>query len=107
VNLVKDLNKKKEYFPGGGFSIFIVFYLYSFYYRKIPLTYNDSFKIMFYLIQYSISNLNAFMLILTIGYSLYCYVDNTNSTKNIGKQEDTKEKSHKQEINENNGNLSK
>nr|YP_010350275.1 NADH dehydrogenase subunit 2 [Curvularia clavata]UOK09659.1 NADH dehydrogenase subunit 2 [Curvularia clavata] len=52
---------------------------------------------MFYLIQYSISNLNAFMLILTIGYSLYCYVDNTKSTKTIGNQEDT---------NENNDNLS-
>nr|ATC70072.1 NADH dehydrogenase subunit 2 [Curvularia trifolii] len=52
---------------------------------------------MFYLIQYSISNLNAFMLILTIGYSLYCYVDNTKSTKTIGEQEDT---------NENNDNLS-
>jgi NADH-ubiquinone oxidoreductase chain 2 len=52
---------------------------------------------MFYLIQYSISNLNAFMLILTIGYSLYCYVDNAKSTKTIGKQEDS---------NENNDNLS-
>ena len=61
---------------------------------------------MFYLIQYSISNLNAFMLIITIGYSLYCYVDNAKSTKSIGKEEDTKEKSNKQEINENNGNLS-
>jgi NADH:ubiquinone oxidoreductase subunit 5 (subunit L)/multisubunit Na+/H+ antiporter MnhA subunit len=29
---------------------------------------------MFYLMQYSISNLNAFMLIITIGYSLYSYV---------------------------------
>jgi len=29
---------------------------------------------MFYLIQYSISNLNAFVLIIAIGYSLYCYV---------------------------------
>ena len=28
---------------------------------------------LFYLMQYSISNLNAFMLIITIGYSLYCY----------------------------------
>ena len=46
---------------------------------------------MFYLIQYSISNLNAFMLILTIGYSLYCYVDNTKSTKTNGKEEDTNE----------------
>ena len=34
---------------------------------------------MFYLIQYSISNLNAFILIITIGYSLYCYVYNGNS----------------------------
>jgi NADH-ubiquinone oxidoreductase chain 2 len=34
---------------------------------------------MFYLIQYSISNLNAFILIITIGYSLYCYVYNANS----------------------------
>lgn len=29
---------------------------------------------MFYLMQYSISNLNAFMLIIVIGYSLYSYV---------------------------------
>src|ERR1700712_1293786 len=29
---------------------------------------------MFYLMQYSISNLNAFMLIITIGYSLYFYM---------------------------------
>lgn len=48
----------------------------------------------FYLIQYSISNLNAFLLILTIGYSLYVYVlkkadtKNKNSTKN---KEDTKD----------------
>jgi len=61
---------------------------------------------MFYLIQYSISNLNAFMLIITIGYSLYCYVDNTKSTKRIGKQEDIKENSNKEEITENNDNLS-
>ena len=33
---------------------------------------------MFYLMQYSISNLNAFMLIIVIGYSLYCYVYKTN-----------------------------
>jgi NADH-ubiquinone oxidoreductase chain 2 len=38
---------------------------------------------MFYLIQYSISNLNAFMLIITIGYSLYCYAYNDNSTNNV------------------------
>ncbi len=34
---------------------------------------------MFYLMQYSISNLNAFILIITIGYSLYCYVYRINS----------------------------
>jgi NADH-ubiquinone oxidoreductase chain 2 len=35
---------------------------------------------MFYLIQYSLSNLNAFMLIIAIGYSLYCYVYKPNDT---------------------------
>ncbi len=35
---------------------------------------------LFYLMQYSITNLNAFMLILTIGYSLYCYVYKVNDT---------------------------
>jgi NADH-ubiquinone oxidoreductase chain 2 len=50
---------------------------------------------MFYLIQYSISNLNAFILLITIGYSLYCYVYNTNSTTT----------SEKDKSNENNNNL--
>jgi NADH-ubiquinone oxidoreductase chain 2 len=45
---------------------------------------------MFYLIQYSISNLNAFILIITIGYSLYCYVYDGNTLE--GKEID----SHKQ-----------
>ena len=58
---------------------------------------------MFYLIQYSISNLNAFILILTIGYSLYGDVDSTNSTKIIGKEQDSNEK--QKDSNENNGNL--
>lgn len=49
---------------------------------------------MFYLIQYSISNLNAFILLITIGYSLYCYVYNTESTT-----------SEKEVTNENNNNL--
>jgi NADH-ubiquinone oxidoreductase chain 2 len=31
---------------------------------------------MFYLIQYSLSNLNAFILLLSIGYMFYCYVYN-------------------------------
>jgi NADH-ubiquinone oxidoreductase chain 2 len=61
---------------------------------------------MFYLIQYSISNLNAFILILTIGYSLYCYVDNTKYTENIGKEEGNKEKTKEEEKTEENGNLS-
>ena len=39
---------------------------------------------MFYLIQYSISNLNAFILIIAIGYSLYSYVYNVDSNENIG-----------------------
>lgn len=34
---------------------------------------------VFYLIQYSISNLNAFMVIIAIGYSLYCYTYKGNS----------------------------
>ena len=42
---------------------------------------------MFYLIQYSISNLNAFMLILTIGYSIIVNIDNAKSTENFGEQQ--------------------
>jgi NADH-ubiquinone oxidoreductase chain 2 len=38
---------------------------------------------MFYLIQYSISNLNAFMLIIAIGYSLYCFVYKKKNTNDI------------------------
>jgi NADH-ubiquinone oxidoreductase chain 2 len=51
---------------------------------------------MFYLIQYSISNLNAFMLIITIGYSLYCYVYNANS---IDGKEITDKKENLQDTN--------
>src|SRR5436190_6396269 len=51
---------------------------------------------IFYLMQYSISNLNAFMLIITIGYSLYCYVYSTKPTSDIEKQESTKQVSNKQ-----------
>lgn len=54
---------------------------------------------MFYLIQYSISNLNAFLVIITIGYSLYCYVYNTKSTTTNGEEKFNKEDS------ENNDNL--
>lgn len=47
---------------------------------------------LFYLMQYSITNLNAFMLILTIGYSLYCYVYKVNgNTRKTSSNEDGKE----------------
>ena len=46
---------------------------------------------MFYLIQYSISNLNAFMLIIAIGYSLYCYVYKGSSINTNNNQETNKE----------------
>lgn len=53
---------------------------------------------MFYLIQYSISNLNAFILIITIGYSLYCYVYDGNTLE--GKEIDShKETDNNKEIN--------
>ena len=42
---------------------------------------------MCYIIQYSISNLNAFMLILTIGYSIIVNIDNAKSTENFGEQQ--------------------
>ena len=59
---------------------------------------------MFYLMQYSISNLNAFMLIITIGYSLYCYVykeqtESSNGTKFNGQETNTYDE------NKNNNNL--
>jgi NADH-ubiquinone oxidoreductase chain 2 len=53
---------------------------------------------MFYLMQYSISNLNAFILIITIGYSLYCYVYRINSN-------DRNYSNENQKNNENNENL--
>ena len=45
---------------------------------------------MFYLIQYSISNLNAFILIITIGYSLYSYVYDGNIISSIENSETVK-----------------
>ena len=36
---------------------------------------------IFYLIQYSISNLNAFILLIAIGYSLYLYIEKDNMNK--------------------------
>lgn len=38
---------------------------------------------IFYLMQYSISNLNAFILLLSIGFSYYCYVNDNEETKNL------------------------
>jgi NADH-ubiquinone oxidoreductase chain 2 len=52
---------------------------------------------MFYLIQYSISNLNAFIVIITIGYSLYCYVYNTKSTTTNNEEKLNKEDSENNE----------
>ena len=65
---------------------------------------------MFYLIQYSISNLNAFILIITIGYSLYCYVYDNKPMSSIEKEENTKneiakEKSSTNEVIDINNNL--
>jgi len=55
---------------------------------------------MFYLIQYSISNLNAFMVIIAIGYSLYCYTYKGNSVDT-----DDTLKDNNTEIKDNNDNL--
>lgn len=49
---------------------------------------------MFYLIQYSISNLNAFILLITIGYSLYCYVYNTESASEKEKSDEINNNLH-------------
>jgi NADH-ubiquinone oxidoreductase chain 2 len=38
---------------------------------------------IFYLIQYSISNLNAFIILVTIGFSLYCYVSENKEYKEL------------------------
>jgi NADH-ubiquinone oxidoreductase chain 2 len=38
---------------------------------------------LFYLIQYSISNLNAFIILVAIGYSLYYYVSDNKEYKNL------------------------
>jgi NADH-ubiquinone oxidoreductase chain 2 len=56
---------------------------------------------MFYIVQYSLSNLNAFVLILTIGYSLYCYVYDAkliNAIKEENTEDTNKSKKEKQEI---------
>jgi NADH-ubiquinone oxidoreductase chain 2 len=38
---------------------------------------------IFYLIQYSLSNLNAFIILISIGFSLYCYVNDNKDYKGL------------------------
>jgi NADH-ubiquinone oxidoreductase chain 2 len=38
---------------------------------------------IFYLMQYSISNLNAFIILISIGFSLYCYVNDNDDYKEL------------------------
>nr|YP_009262003.1 NADH dehydrogenase subunit 2 [Chrysoporthe austroafricana]AMX22078.1 NADH dehydrogenase subunit 2 [Chrysoporthe austroafricana] len=38
---------------------------------------------IFYLMQYSISNLNAFIILVTIGFSLYCYVNDNKENEEL------------------------
>lgn len=38
---------------------------------------------IFYLMQYSISNLNVFIILVTIGFSLYCYVNDNKEDKEL------------------------
>ena len=40
---------------------------------------------IFYLIQYSLSNLNAFILLVAIGYSLYAYNDKNINHNNLNR----------------------
>ena len=59
---------------------------------------------MFYLMQYSLSNLNAFLLLITIGYSLYCYVYKHKDNKineEIKTNEEKNENNNKYENNDN------
>jgi len=64
---------------------------------------------LFYLMQYSISNLNAFILIIAIGYSLYCYVYKVedSGTKSINGNEQGEEITNKNilNLNANNGEI--
>ena len=38
---------------------------------------------IFYLMQYSISNLNAFIILISIGFSLYCYINDSDEYKEL------------------------
>ena len=54
---------------------------------------------MFYLMQYSISNLNAFMLLIVIGYTLYCYVYKVNGLKSNSAKDSLENTEGKNSIN--------
>ena len=56
---------------------------------------------MFYLMQYSVSNLNAFMLIITVGYSLYFYIYNADLKANQYSKEDKDDSKDKADFNKN------
>lgn len=59
---------------------------------------------MFYLMQYSISNLNAFLLLIAIGYSLYCYAyKNSSASENY--IEDIEGKLNKKHVENKDNNL--
>jgi len=59
---------------------------------------------IFYLIQYSISNLNAFILVITIGYSLYSYVYDGKYISSNEKQENINQEITKKNTNQENTN---
>ena len=54
---------------------------------------------LFYLIQYSVSNLNAFFILITIGYSLYTYVYKENKNNKTEVYEIVSEEDVKKELN--------
>ena len=41
------------------------------------------YAFIFYLLQYSISNLNVFIILISIGYSFYSYVNNSDNYKQL------------------------
>lgn len=56
----------------------------------LALTINSTESIqsyIFYILQYSLSNLNAFIILLTIGYSLYLYVYNNDNNNVLSKHD--------------------
>ncbi|RYE13720.1 MAG: hypothetical protein EOP34_08200, partial [Rickettsiales bacterium] len=43
---------------------------------------------LFYILSYTISNLNAFIILVTIGYTMYLYIYNDDQTSSQAKQEE-------------------